>query len=201
MIGISLRGISQFLLDPWGAMQDMRQLTPKLQTACLALIAASLVMVVIDLSYGPFAWPQSVEPGGKRSRPWLLIALVEILRAFGVASILLIGVRHLLRVPITVSDAVWMTVPYAIALVLFELAQMAAVLVRVFGVNPYGWTFMFGFTGCILVLVISVRALAPARDWLSTLPVVGVAYWAGTFYTPIVLVITAIYLFVRRLSR
>lgn len=200
MISMSLRGISQFLEDPWAAMLRMRAATPTLQAACIALTAASLVMVIIDLIYGPIAWPQSIAPGGKRAGPWLGIGAVEVLRAFGIAAVVLIGLRHGLKVAISAAEAVWMTVPYAIALVLFELAQMAAVMVRVFDVNPYGWVFLFGFTGCVLVLVISVRALAPERDWLAVLPLVALAYYAGTFLTPIVLLAAAVYLVARGVS-
>ncbi|MEM6608768.1 MAG: hypothetical protein AAF689_09315 [Pseudomonadota bacterium] len=176
----------------------MRANTPKLEAGILALVACSFLLVVIDLAYGPHAYPHSVEPGGKRDRSVMAITMVETLRAFGVASIVLLGSRHMLGGKVAVAEALWMTVPYALALIGFELLQMATWAFFLFsGLNFYGAFFIMGFVAAMLVLAISVRSLVPDCDWLSVLPVVALAFGLGTFFTPVVLVSTALYLLVR----
>lgn len=181
MIGYVARGVAQFLEHPQTAMQDMRAATPAFSTALTALVAATLVMVVIDLAYGPLAFPHTLLPGGKRSLPTFSIAAIELTRALGYASVVLLGVR-LLRGTVTIAEAVWMTVAYAVALVLFEALQMASWLLFVAtGLNLYGPAFLVGFGATILVLVAAIRALVPERDWLTCLLVAISAFVLGQF--------------------
>ena len=165
----------------------------------MALTATTLIMVVIDLAYGPYAYPHSVLPGGKRDFPVHTLAYVELARAFAMASILLVGARHLLKSYISVAVAIWMTVPFALALVGFELVQMGSWLFAVFtGINLYGQFFIMGFLGAILVLVLSVRSLALGKDWLAVLPVAAGAFFLGYYFAPFVLVATACYLLLHK---
>ena len=98
-----------------------------------SVLVATLVMVVIDLTYGPFAFPQTLEPGGKRDLHPFTLAAVEVTRILGFAAVIWIGVRYVLRAPVSLAEAIWMTLPYAVALVLL------LVLVGVFSdlIAPY----------------------------------------------------------------
>lgn len=199
MIALTARGVARFLLDPVGALVQMRSVTPDLQPAIMALSAATLVMVIIDLTYGPLAFPHSVLPGGKRDFAVATIALVELARAFATAAVILIGARVFLDEPVPVAEAIWMTVPFALALVGFELLQMGSwLLFRATGLNLYGSVFLLGFLATILVLVASVRVLALGKDWLTVLPVAVLAWALGYFLAPAVLIGSAIYLIVSK---
>lgn len=192
MIGVLFRGLTSFFDQPQLALATMRANTPAAKTSAFALIACMLVMVVIDMTYGPLAWPHSLEPGGKRDTTVFTIAGVETVRIFAVASLVWIGTRFGLRSDATGAEALWMTVPYAIALVLFEVLQMSTwLLLLATGMNIYGPMFLIGFGGISLVLILSVRTLAPDRDWLTCLPIAAVAFFAGTFLAPLVLLVAA----------
>jgi len=198
MIACTVQGIARFFNNPMDELAHMRAATPEREACLLALITAMLVMVVIDFAYGPYAFPHTLEPGGKRDTTVFAVATVEVLRIFGVASVILIGTRHFLNAPVTVNEALWMTVPYALGLVGLEIIQMSAWFVALaFGVNLYGQMFLIGFGGVSLVLIASVRTLVPDRDWLDVLPLSAVAFFVGTFFTPVVLLATAVYLLIR----
>ncbi|MGI3183954.1 hypothetical protein [Nioella aestuarii] len=198
MITLTLSGIAQFLQSPMAALERMRETAPGVQAGVLALCAATFVMVVIDFAYGPYAFPHTLEPGGKRDATVYFVAFVETARIFGVASIILIGTRHFLRAQVTVAEVLWMTVPYGLALIAFELVQLLAWLIVLgAGLNFYGQFFLLGFLGSCLILVASIRTLTPDRDWLAVLPLAAAAFVFGTFFAPIVLLGTAVYLAVR----
>ena len=90
-----------------------------------SVLVATLVMVVIDLTYGPFAFPQTLEPGGKRDLHPFTLAAVEVTRILGFAAVIWIGVRYVLRAPVSLAEAIWMTLPYAVALVLLLASSVA----------------------------------------------------------------------------
>lgn len=199
MIALTFRGIAQFCNDPVGAMADMRAATPSLQACILALVACTLTMVVIDLAYGPYAFRHTVEPGGKRDISAFLYAAIEVARVFGVAAVIFLGARLMFSAPIRVTEALWMSVPFAMALVAFELIQMSTwVLLLATGMNIYGPMFIIGAIGVILVLILSVRTLVPDRDWLACLPIGVGAWFLGTILAPFVLIGTAFYLMLYR---
>lgn len=195
MIAMTAQGIARFFLNPVEALARMRAVTPGLQAAILALSAATIIMVLIDLAYGPHAFPHSVQPGGKRDFAVYTLTYVELARAFAIASILLIGSRHIYKSYLSVAEAIWMTVPFAVALVGFELIQMGTWLFAIFsGIDLYGQFFIMGFLGAILVLVVSVRALASDKDWLAVLPLAAGSFLVAYYFAPFVLMVTAIYL-------
>jgi hypothetical protein len=190
VIGYVARGVARFLEQPQTAMQDMRASTPTLWTALCALTAATLVLVVIDLIYGPLAFPHSVEPGGKRSLPVFSIAGIELTRAMGYAATVWL-VARILGARIRLAEAMWMTVAYAIALILFELLQMGSwLLLLATGLNLYGQAVIIGFGATLLVLVVAVRALLPQHDWLSCL-FVAVAVFALGYFLPFFVIIVS----------
>ena len=195
MIRILSGAVARFTADPFGTLVDMRRTTPPLRVALMALLACTLVMVVIDLTYGPLAFPHTLEPGGKRAIPAPAIAGVEFIRCLGVAATIWLCLRLLLLESVRLTEALWLTVPFALALVAFELLQAATwVFFLVSGLNIYGPMVLIGFGGTLLVLVVSVRALAPRRDWLACLPVAAGAYWLGTFMPYLVLPVAAMVL-------
>lgn len=202
MIKLTLNGIAQFLQSPMAALERMRETAPGAQAGVLALCAATFVMVVIDFAYGPYAFPHTLEPGGKRDATVYFVAFVETARIFGVASVILIGTRHILQARVTVAEVFWMTVPYGLALIGFELVQLGAWLFFMgTGFDFYGEFFVMGFLGVCLILVASVRTLAPNRDWLAVLPLSAAAFALGTFFAPVILMGTAVYLTVRAVRR
>lgn len=183
MIRMVSQGVGRFTEDPVGTLAQMRAATPSLRVGLMALAACTLCMVVIDLTYGPLAFPQSMQPGGKRAIPVFGVAAVELVRGLGVAATLWLCLRLLLKQRPTMAEAIWLTVPYALALVGFELVQASAwVLLLATGLNLYGPMFVIGFGATILVLTVSVRALAPDRDWLACLPSAAAAFFIGTFF-------------------
>lgn len=192
MIRMVASGIARFVEEPMGTLAAMRPVAPPFRVGIMALVACTLCMVVIDLIYGPFAYPNSLEPGGKRALPAFSIATVEIIRIFGVAATLWIGHRLLLGGGVRSAEVVWLTVPYAIALIGFELVQVGSwVLYLATGVNIYGPMVVIGFGAAFLVLTVSVRALAPDRDWLACLPIAVAAFAVGTFYPYVALMAAA----------
>lgn len=201
MIRIVAQGVARFVEHPLDTLAGMRPATPPLNAALIALVAATLCMVVIDLVYGPLAFPESLEPGGKRSIHAFSIAAVEIIRIFGVAAMLWLGLRMFLGVHVRLTEALWLTVPYALALVGLELLQAGTwVLLLATGLNVYGPMFAIGFGGTLLVLTVSVRALAPERDWLACLPIAAIAFLFGTFVPNVALIGVAVVLVLDRLG-
>jgi hypothetical protein len=200
MISLVGSGVARFVADPVGSLMAMRQATPPLRASVMALVACMLCMVVIDFIWGPLAVPQSLEPGGKRSGSVFGVAAVEIVRIFGVAAVVWLGMRLWLGKGIGPAEACWMTVPYALALVGFEILQASAWLLFVATqLNLYGQTVVIGFGAAMLVMTVSVRALAPDRDWLSCLPVVICAVIFGTFFPLFALGVAACLLVLDRL--
>lgn len=198
MISMTANGIGRFLAQPMEALEDMRAATPGVHAALLAIISSILMMAVLDLTYGPLAFPQSVAPGGKRDAAVFALAFMEIARAFAVASLVLIGVRHILKSDITVAEALWMTVPFTLALLGLEVLQASTWLIFLAtGLDVYGPMLTMGFIGVTLILAASIRTLAPERDWLSCLPVCLGAFVIGFSAAPLVLAGTAVYLLIR----
>lgn len=192
MIGILRGGVARFVDDPVGSLMEMRAETPRLRVTSMALVACMLCMVVLDFIWGPLAFPHSLEPGGKRAMPVFGVATVEVVRIFGVAAVVWLGMRLALNRTVRFSEACWMTVPYALALVGFEVIQASTwLLYRLSTLDLYGPMFAIGFGAAILVLTVSVRSLAPERDWLTCLPLVAAAFFIGTFYPVPALVLTA----------
>ncbi len=190
MIALFSRAVAQFFDNPIGSFADMRHAAPHWSVAVHALIAATLVLVVIDMAYGPLAFPHSVEPGGKRAFGAFTVAFVELARIFAIAAMIWMGARLVLRSRATAAEALWLTLPYAIALIGFELAQLASWLLALgTGINYYGQVFLIGFCATLLILVLAVRTLAPDRDWLACLPVAILAFFAGYFLAPAVLIV------------
>jgi len=202
MIAQTSRGIAAFVNAPEETLVAMREATPRAGTALMALVAATLVMVVIDLSYGPLAFPHTLEPGGKRSFPYMTLAVIDVVRALGIAATLWLGSRMVLRTRTTVAEAIWMAVPFAVALILFELLQVACwLLLLAARLNIYGPMVVIGFGAAFLVLVVSVRALSPDRDWLSVLPVAVAAFVLGYYFPYFVLPVAGLYLLTLRVRK
>lgn len=198
MIGMTIQGIGRFLNNPLDTMVDMRATAPSVLACTYVLLAATLVMVVVDFAYAPYAFPQSMLTDGSREFGIFAVAAVEIMRVFSVSAIILIGVRYGLKEHVSVADALWMTAPFAVALVVFELLQCASFLIALStGLNLYALTAMVGFGGVMLVLAVSIRALAPDQDWLSALLIAICALVVGFYAAPLVLMGMAIYLMVR----
>ncbi|MGB3407849.1 MAG: hypothetical protein WBA67_10180 [Jannaschia sp.] len=199
MIALLHHGFSRFLQDPVAALEEMRDAVPGTPVAASALLAATLVTVLLDFLYGPWAYPHSVIEGGKRADGALIGAAVDVARIYASAAIVWLGCRWLLKLDISGTLAMWMTVPFTIALLLFEVAQFAIVLLfRLTGLDLYGPTFLIGYCGALLVLIASVRVLNEKGDWLSALPVGFAAAVLGHYLPPIVLPVAAGYLIVRR---
>ncbi|MEM8822794.1 MAG: hypothetical protein AAGF30_04210 [Pseudomonadota bacterium] len=200
MIARIRHGIGHFFQDPLEALADMQANTPSTPVAASCLLLATLVLVLIDMIYGPLAFPQSLQPGGKRDMGAVVVAAVELSRIFAVAASLWIGGKHIMGQPITGATALWMTLPYAISLIGLELVQAASWLLFVLtSINVYGPMFTIGFGGTLLVLVISVRAIAPEKDWLACLPLAAIAFVAGHYLAPAVLVFAASMLILEKL--
>ena len=185
-----MRGVAHFFEQPQVAMRDMRAATPALSAALGALVAATLVTVVIDLVYGPLAFPHSVEPGGKRSLPVFTIAGIELTRALGYAGVVWLAAR-VVGARVRLAEAIWMTAAYAVALILFELLQMGSwLLLLATGLNLYGQVVLIGFGATILGLVVAIQALLPAQDWLSCLVVAAATFVLG-YYVPYFVILVA----------
>lgn len=199
MIRLVAQGVARFTEEPVGTLAAMRAATPSLRIGLMALAACTLSMVVIDLVYGPIAFPHTLLPGGKRAIPSFAIAVVELVRILGVAATLWLGLRLVLGERASLTEAVWLTVPYALALVGFELLQAGSWFLGIAtGLSLYGQMFLIGFGATILVLTVAVRALAPGRDWLACLPLALGAFFVGTFYPYVVLVAAAVFLVIDR---
>jgi len=193
-------GVARFTEAPVGTLAAMRAATPGIRIGLMALVACTLSMVVIDLVYGPIAFPHTLLPGGKRAIPPFSIALVELVRSFGVVATLWLGLRLFLDERVSLAEAVWLSVPYALALVGFELWQAGSWFLGVAtGLSLYGQLFLIGFGATLLVLTVSVRALAPQRDWLACLPVALGAFFLGTFYPYVGLIAAAGFLVLDRI--
>lgn len=192
------RAVAAFLRDPVGAARALPQHVPSFPQAAMALLAATLVMVVIDYIWGPRAFPHTLEPGGKRDGGIFDTAALEVTRIYGCAAMIYVGAR-LLGNPVPMRLAFWMTLPYALALVAFEGVQMGTwIFALATGIDLYGQFYMMGFLGSVLVLVVSLRGLLPERDWLGVLPLAVAVYVGGTFLAPIVLIGAGLYWLVVR---
>jgi hypothetical protein len=190
MIDLLRTGLARFLADPLGALGEMRAATPSAPVAAAALLAATLVWTILDFLYAPMAFPHSFQPGGKREHGAAAFAAIAVARVYAFAAIVWMGARFLLRQPTTPAAAIWMTVPYALALIVAELLEMSAfVLALTVGVNVYMPFFFIGWCGALLVLIASVRALCPRSDWLAALPVGFAAVTVGHYFAPLVLLV------------
>ncbi|MEM7487880.1 MAG: hypothetical protein AAF390_02020 [Pseudomonadota bacterium] len=180
----------------------MRRSVPDAPVAASALLAATLAMAMLDYAYGSVIWPHSLAEGGKRASGPVVVAAIEVARIFATAAILWLGVRWAFRFPVSGAEAIWMTLPYAVALFVFELLQLATVIVAVItGVQLYGPFFMIGYVGTLLVLIASAKVLIHDRgDWLTALPLGMAAAIGGYYVPPIVLPVAALYLIARRFT-
>ncbi|MFO6463161.1 hypothetical protein ACK8OR_02115 [Jannaschia sp. KMU-145] len=183
MIAILRSGLRSFLRDPMGALEEMRDIAPAASVAVMALVAAGLIHVVLDHLAGAWAFPHSFEPGGKRAGGPVVGTLVVLSRLFGTAAGLWL-VARVLGQPVRWALAMWMVVPFALAEIGLDLLELStAAIHELTTLNLYGGLFLIGFTGTLLVLIASVKAALPGRDWLGALGA-SVVIWGGGTYIP-----------------
>lgn len=189
MITLLASGFRRFLNDPVGAMEDFRDSVPTVPIAVMALLAALLVHVVVDYIYGAYTWPHTFLEGGKRSNGPVLGTLVPALRLIAMAVALWIGIQLFYKEEIPAALAIWMIVPSALAEIGLDMVEILTVVFFVLtDVDLYGEMFYIGFIGQVLVLVLSVKVLLPARDWLSSLPLAVFTFLGKfVFFTPLML--------------
>ncbi|KIT17889.1 hypothetical protein [Jannaschia aquimarina] len=191
-----------FFSGPLGALQAMHAETPRAVHAAMALVVAALIHVVLDYGFGPWAFPHTVEPGGKRADGPAIGAAVAVARIFSAAAILWMAGRLIYRLDISGAAAMWMTVPYGLAEIGLDLVELTVVIVyRLTSLDMYGSFFMMGYVAGILVMVVSVRVLYRFDDWLSALPVGMGAAILSYFLPPLVLPAAGVYLLWRSIAR
>ncbi len=177
--------IGGFLSDPVGALEGMRATTPSVSIAAMALVAATLLMTIVDYTYGPLAFPHTLQ--GKRQFGALFGAMRDVITVFAMAGAGLLLGRWFARSQATAVEAIWLMVAYALALLLFELVQMGTwVFALATGIDTYGPFFFIGFSATLLVLVVVVRVLHRLDDWLTALLIAGGAFVVAYFVGPIV---------------
>ncbi|MGB3689525.1 MAG: hypothetical protein WBA02_09505 [Jannaschia helgolandensis] len=177
--------IGGFLSDPVGALDGMRATTPPVRIAAMALVGTTLLMTIVDYTYGPLAFPHT--PQGKRQFGALFGAMRDVITVFAMAGAGLLLGRWFARSRATAAEAIWLMVAYALALLLFELVQMGTwVFALATGIDTYGPFFFIGFSATLLVLVVVVRVLHRLDDWLTALLIAGGAFLVAYFVGPIV---------------
>ena len=194
------RGVLQaFLNDPVGSIERMRGHDVRAVHAAMTLLAIGIVAMSIDYVVGGLTWPASLQPGGKRSWGPILTVGIEIVRFYGIAAALWLGANLVYRVPTRWGQALWLTVPYALARLGLELVEIGVIGFHALtGINTYAGMFFIGFCAMLLILVVCARGLLPGRDWLSSLPLAAVAFGLGSYVPFLVLPAAGLYGWQRR---
>ena len=191
MIGSAIRGLARFMEDPSGTLAALREVAPPFLLGLAALTACTLAMVVARLGPGVFLPTDLPPPGGAEAAPPFAEAMRALLSMLGVAAALWMAVRLHGGARIRPTEAVWMTIPYALALVALESCRAAYAVLAAAAGGPLPLLAIPGMTGLIalviLVLAATVHALSPGIGWLRALGAGALAFSVGHFHPWLVL--------------